>query len=74
MADRKQNMCFSTESNSKAGMINLSAQAAKALLERAPDIKLFPRGKMQIKGKGNMHVRAPLRTVHLVLIMVEESL
>ena len=48
------------ESNSQACRINLSPEAAAALLAQAPDVVLLPRGVLEIKGKGPMEARPVL--------------
>jgi len=42
------------ESNSLSGKIHCSQDAAKILAEQAPDIPMWKRGKIGIKGKGEM--------------------
>jgi hypothetical protein len=42
------------ESSSSSGRIHCSSQSAKLLAEQAPDIPLLKRGKVGIKGKGEM--------------------
>jgi hypothetical protein len=42
------------ESNSFAGKIHCSVTSAKLLQTQAPDIPCFLRGKISVKGKGNM--------------------
>ena len=42
------------ESNSKSNRILCSAKAHKLLLEQAPEIVCQKRGKIQVKGKGDM--------------------
>lgn len=40
------------ESNSSPSRIHCSDTSAHLLQEQAPEIKLFPRGQIEIKGKG----------------------
>ncbi|KAL7570909.1 hypothetical protein ACA910_002543 [Epithemia clementina (nom. ined.)] len=42
------------ESHSDAGRIQCSAATAQVLIQQNPEIKLTPRGRIPIKGKGNM--------------------
>ena len=43
------------ESNSHAGMVNMSPQAHQMLMQQCPDAKVVDRGKINIKGKGAMN-------------------
>ena len=43
------------ESNSHAGMVNMSPQAHQMLMQQCPDAKVVDRGKINIKGKGVMN-------------------
>ena len=43
------------ESNSQPSRIHCSETAANLLQEQAPQIKLFPRGSIAVKGKGDMN-------------------
>ncbi len=42
------------ESNSEAGKIHCSERAATILRQQSPNIVLEPRGKITVKGKGEM--------------------
>lgn len=47
------------ESNSQRNRINMSPEAAEALLEQAPDAVLLSRGLMEVKGKARGMRGAP---------------
>jgi hypothetical protein len=42
------------ESNSEVNRIHCSEASAKLLREQCPKIKIFPRGTIEVKGKGEM--------------------
>ena len=46
------NLSSRMESNSSPSRIHCSDTSAHLLQEQAPEIKLFPRGQIEIKGKG----------------------
>ena len=48
------NVASRMESNSKSCRIHCSKESAKLLLEQAPEIPLYKRGTINIKGKGHM--------------------